>query len=115
MLKLAYFSPLTPQRSGIADYSEALLPHLAENAEIDLFVDGFSPTNTEITSSFDVFDYKDSPAVLDGLLKYDAVIYHMGNDHRYHSGIYKVSREHPGIVVLHDFALQHFFWGMAQT
>ena len=29
-MHLAYFSPLGPQRSGIADYSEELLPHLAE-------------------------------------------------------------------------------------
>ncbi|HEV7700360.1 MAG TPA: methyltransferase domain-containing protein [Pyrinomonadaceae bacterium] len=115
MLKLAYFSPLSPQRSGIADYSEALLPHLAANAEIDLFVDGFSPTNKDITSRFTVLDYKASPAVLEGLSKYDAVIYHLGNDHRYHAGIYHATRRHPGIVVLHDFALQHFFWGMAQA
>ena len=114
-MRIAYFSPLGPLRSGIADYSEALLPHLAANAEIDLFVDGFSPTNKDITSRFAVLDYKASPAVLDGLSKYDAVIYHMGNDHRYHTGIYNVSREHPGIVVLHDVALQHFFWGLAQT
>jgi glycosyltransferase involved in cell wall biosynthesis/SAM-dependent methyltransferase len=115
MLKLAYFSPLSPQRSGIADYSEALLPHLAAHAEIDLFVDGFRPTNEEITSRFRILDYKTSPDVLERLSEYDAVIYHMGNDHRYHTGIYKVSRDHPGIVVLHDFALQHFFWGLAQV
>ena len=28
-MKLAYFSPLGPQRSGISDYSEELLPYLA--------------------------------------------------------------------------------------
>jgi 2-polyprenyl-3-methyl-5-hydroxy-6-metoxy-1,4-benzoquinol methylase/glycosyltransferase involved in cell wall biosynthesis len=114
-VRIAYFSPLGPQRSGIADYSEALLPHLAENADVDLFVDGFVPTNKEITSRFQVRDYKASPAVLENLSMYDATIYHIGNDHRYHSGIYKVSREHPGIVVLHDFALQHFFWGLGQS
>ena len=47
-MKLAYFSPLSPQRSGISDYSEELLPYLAEGSEIALFVDGFQPANREL-------------------------------------------------------------------
>ena len=48
-MRLAYFSPFSPQRSGIADYSEELLPHLAaQGAQCDLFVDGFEPTNAEM-------------------------------------------------------------------
>jgi glycosyltransferase involved in cell wall biosynthesis len=39
----------------------------------------------------------------------------MGNDHRYHTGIYQTARAFPGIVVLHDFALQNFFKGLAET
>ena len=42
-MKLAYFSPLNPQPSGMSDYSEELLPYLAADAEITLFVDGFAP------------------------------------------------------------------------
>ena len=55
-MKLAYFSPLGPQRSGISDYSEELLPHLAAGAEITLFVDGFHPLNRELTARFAVRD-----------------------------------------------------------
>ena len=39
-LRLAYFSPLPPARSGIADYSADLLPALAERADVTLFADG---------------------------------------------------------------------------
>lgn len=35
--RIAYFSPLPPTRSGIADYSAELLPHLAQAAQITLF------------------------------------------------------------------------------
>jgi 2-polyprenyl-3-methyl-5-hydroxy-6-metoxy-1,4-benzoquinol methylase/glycosyltransferase involved in cell wall biosynthesis len=113
-LRLAYFSPLNPQPSGIADYSEELLPYLAQAAEIDLFVDGFKPTNPEITSSFRVLDYRKTPAALESLSDYDAVVYHVGNDHRYHSGIIRALQRHPGIAVFHDFALQDFFLGLAR-
>ena len=114
MKKLAYFSPLRPQPSGISDYSEELLPHLAKAAEITLFVDGFHPVNSELTSRFEVCDYRRKRSLLRRLQEFDAVVYHMGNDHRYHSGILDAMQTRPGIVVLHDFALQDFFLGLAR-
>src|SRR6266403_267622 len=114
-MNLAYFSPLGPQRSGIADYSEELLPYLAEGADITLFVDGFKPTNRDLLARFPVHDYRRDPSSLQSLSGFDAIIYHMGNDHRYHAGILDVMRDHPGIVVLHDFALQDFFLGLARA
>jgi glycosyltransferase involved in cell wall biosynthesis/SAM-dependent methyltransferase len=114
-MKLAYFSPLNPQPSGISDYSEELLPYLAADAEITLFVDGFEPSNPEIRAQFTCHDYRRNPALLQTLGDYDAVVYHMGNDHRYHAGIAEVAGKHPGIIVFHDFALQDFFLGLAQA
>lgn len=114
-MKLAYFSPLNPQPSGISDYSEELLPYLAAEAEITLFVDGFAPANTEIRAQFAYHDYRHDPSVLQTLRDYDAIVYHMGNDHRYHAGMLEVMRVHPGIVVFHDFALQDFFLGLSQA
>ncbi len=114
-MKLAYFSPLNPQPSGISDYSEELLPNLAAHAEIDLFLDGFRPSNPNITTQFRCFDYHCNPSVLDSLQDYDALIYHLGNDHRYHAGIFDTMRKHPGVVVFHDFALQDFFLGLARV
>jgi glycosyltransferase involved in cell wall biosynthesis/SAM-dependent methyltransferase len=113
-MKLAYFSPLGPQRSGISDYSEALLPYLAAAADVTLFVDGFQPLNPELTARFEIHDYRRKRSLLKKLDDFDAVLYHMGNDHRYHSGILDAMRMRPGIVVLHDFALQDFFLGLAR-
>ena len=114
-MRLAYFSPLNPQPSGISDYSEELLPYLAAQAEIRLFVDGFEPSNRAIRDRFTYHDYRRDPSVLKTLGGYDAIVYHMGNDHRYHAGMLEVAREHPGIIVFHDFALQDFFLGLAQA
>ena len=114
-MKLAYFSPLTPQRSGIADYSEELLPYLAKAAEITLFVDGFQATNPDLLANFEIYDYRKHAAALSELDAYDAIVYHMGNDHRYHTGIFETMVRHPGILVLHDFALHDFFFNLAQT
>ena len=113
-MHLAYFSPLGPQRSGISDYSEELLPHLAAGAEITLFVDGFQPLNRELTSRFEVCDYRRQRSGLRRIEDFDAVVYHMGNDHRYHAGILEAMQRRSGVVVFHDFALQDFFLGFAR-
>ncbi|MGB8508906.1 MAG: methyltransferase domain-containing protein [Pyrinomonadaceae bacterium] len=113
-MRLAYFSPLNPQPSGISDYSEELLPHLAAHADVELFVDGFQPSNREPLARFPVFDYRADSSVLSRLDRYDALVYHMGNDHRYHAGIFDVMSRYPGVVVFHDFALQDFFLGLAR-
>ena len=36
-MRVAFFSPLPPARSGIADYSEALLESLRRIAEVEVF------------------------------------------------------------------------------
>ena len=89
-------------------------PIFAAAAEITLFVDGFQPANAEIRSRFAYHDYARDPAVLGTLEDYDAIVYHIGNDHRYHARMIEVARDHPGIVVFHDFALQDFSSGLAQ-
>src|SRR5256714_13836634 len=113
-MRLAYFSPLGPQASGIADYSEELLPHLAAGADITLYVEGLRPSNAELVERFRVRDYRRDPSLLLALGEFDAVVYHMGNDHRYHAGVFDVCSAHAGIVVFHDFALQAFFLGLAR-
>ena len=115
-MRLAYFSPLGPQPSGIADYSEELVPHLAEaGADVTLFVDGFRPSNGALAARFPVRDYRRDPSLLDALGEFDAALYHMGNDHRYHAGIFDAMRARPGVTVFHDFALQDFFLGLARA
>jgi 2-polyprenyl-3-methyl-5-hydroxy-6-metoxy-1,4-benzoquinol methylase/glycosyltransferase involved in cell wall biosynthesis len=113
-MKLAYFSPLNPQPSGISDYSEELLPHLAKGADITLFVDGFRPTNNSLLAQFEWVDYHHAPDIAEHLNNHDAIVYHVGNDHRYHSRIVETMRRHPGIAVFHDLALQDFFLGLAR-
>lgn len=106
-MRIAYFSPLRPVASGISDYSEELLPALAQaGAEITVFVDGYEPTNLLIRRQFPIHDYRD----FDNLHRdrpFDIPLYHMGN-HICHAYIYEMMQRHPGVVVLHDTVLQHF-------
>ena len=54
-MRIAFFSPLPPSRSGIADYSEALLGAMRRMAEVETF-DGsghpFDPCSGCLTSFY---------------------------------------------------------------
>ncbi|KZE70486.1 hypothetical protein AV654_06270 [Paenibacillus elgii] len=106
-MRAAYFTPLNPDRSGISDYNEELLPYLSKYMDIDLFVKNKKLSNSSIKENFKVYDYRKFPAV--HLEKpYDTIIYHMGNNYKLHEHIFETMIQYPGIVVLHDYAIHHF-------
>jgi glycosyltransferase involved in cell wall biosynthesis len=89
-VKVAYYSPLPPERSGIADYSALLLPALAERIDVDVVRRGS----------------------LRRRRRADVSLYHVGNDPEAHGWIVEALRRRPGVVVLHDFVLHHLVAGM---
>lgn len=103
-MRVAHAGPLPPQKSGIADYSAELLPHLARHAEIELFAEGRAGNGWPGGTGFDLH-------ALDSLPRrrgdFDVVLYQMGNDSRYHGGIWRMLQRVPGVVVLHEFMLHH--------
>ena len=89
-MKVAYFSPLPPEETGIADYSALLLPALRERVDVEVVRRGARkpPRGT------------------------DVALYHVGNNPDAHAWIVEALRRRPGVVVLHDFVLHHLVAGM---
>jgi glycosyltransferase involved in cell wall biosynthesis len=110
-MRLAYFSPLSPQRSGIADYSAELLPHLSRYLEVEPFVDDGVRVDPALSERFPVRSEREFPGLWERG-RYDAVLYHLGNNPDYHARIWKRMVRHPGIVVLHEAMLHHLVRGM---
>ncbi len=84
-MRVAFFSPLPPARSGIADYSEALIQHLAPLADVEVF-----------SGPGQRFDPE----------RFDVALYHVGNN-GYHDFVYETAVRHPGVVVMHESNLHH--------
>jgi len=80
-VKIGFYSPLPPARTGVAEYSFALKRALETRAQVEVNA-----------SEADVF------------------LYHLGNN-QLHRPIYERALESPGVVVLHDAVLHHFFLG----
>jgi glycosyltransferase involved in cell wall biosynthesis len=89
-VKVAYFSPLPPSRSGIADYSALLLSVLEQLVDVEVV----RPGRTRPVADADV------------------ALYHIGNDPDAHAWIVDALRRRPGVVVLHDFVIHHLVAGM---
>ena len=110
-MKLNLFSPLPPTRSDIARVTTNLLPLLAEKAEITVWSSEpkWDPAaETHATVRY----YEANRPPWREISEADATFYQMGNDPRYHYPIWRLSQQHPGIVILHDLMLQHFFSGL---
>ena len=81
-MTVGFFSPLPPAPTGVADYSNALLPLLRNLGAVEI-----APSEC------------------------DVALYHVGNN-ALHREIYQRALTHPGLVVLHDAVLQHLLLGM---
>ncbi len=105
-MRVVYVSPLPPERSGIADYSAELLPHLAALCELELGIADGIEAGRETTRGLPV---RRPVELAERLARgdYDVALYQIGNDGTYHGWIYDLAMRHPGVVVLHEVVLHH--------
>jgi glycosyltransferase involved in cell wall biosynthesis len=89
-MRVAYFSPMPPEKTGVADYSALLLPALEKRLDVTVVRRGRrrAPRGTDVS------------------------LYHVGNNPDAHAWIVDALRKQPGVVVLHDFVLHHLVGGM---
>jgi len=106
-MKIAWFTPLA-QRSAIGEFSVHVAAELAKFAEVELWTSDASPL---LEAELPVVRYRPGSSELDALSQRDAVVYNMGDYLPFHDDIHTVSREHPGVVILHDRVLHHLFAG----
>src|SRR5262249_60747240 len=89
-MRIAWFAPLPPVRSGVADVSARVLPHLERDAAID---------RIGVAEAHDfVWAHRRQP--------YDLIVYQLGNA-SCHDYMWAYLAHYPGLVVLHDPRLHH--------
>jgi FkbM family methyltransferase len=99
--RLAFVSPLPPEKSGIADYSAELLPELAHHYAIDVIVAQKEVSDPWINANCKIRDLAWFERHAHG---YDRIVYQFGNS-LFHDHMFRLLDRYPGIVVLHDFYL----------
>lgn len=103
-MRVACFTPLPPARTGVADYSAALVPYLARLCTVEVFTDG-APDGDGLgavpTLSHEAHAGRGGD--------FDCTVYQFGNNARCHAFMYPYVLRHPGVIVLHDLSLLHFY------
>jgi glycosyltransferase involved in cell wall biosynthesis len=105
LARVAWFSPLPPMKTGIAQYNRELLPALATRHEIDLFVDGRAEQFDSPDARVRLFDAHDF-VWKNHAHPYDLIVYQLGNA-PCHDYMWAYLTRFPGLVVLHDGQLHH--------
>lgn len=110
-MKLHWFSPLPPARTGIAAYTAELLPFLAQQADVVLWTDQ-ETWDADLEKHAEVRRYSSSS--IDGPTPPpdEQVVYQIGNSAAFHASIWRMAQKRPGLIVLHDLHLMHFFCGL---
>src|SRR5687768_5949320 len=108
-MNINWFCPLPPARTSIADdYLVGILASLSKQAELTLWTDQ-SNWDKNLQTVAEVRRYDPRRIPWPELHRAEATFYNIGNNHLFHASIWQVSRQHPGIVILHDLRVQNFF------
>ncbi len=103
-MRLAVWTPLPPEPSGIADYNATLLAVMARDADVSITViirdEGPLTPAPPGVALCRVSDYV--------ARDYDLDLYHVGNNPTFHGYMLRAAMTRPGVVVLHDPAIVDF-------
>ena len=100
-MKIAIFTPIPPQKTGIAYYSYDLVLGLSKIKDLHITVcaniDGYINDDIEVVNVTKAhnLNYKD----------FDVIIYQFGNNIEFHSYMYEILKKYSGIIHLHDIVL----------
>jgi len=96
--RLAFVSPLPPERTGIADYSAELLPSLERHYDIDVVVEQAEVDDPWIVANYPV---RNAAWFCAHAHEFDRVLYQFGNS-AFHLYQLDLMATYPGTVVMHD-------------
>ncbi|MEN9868665.1 MAG: hypothetical protein RL748_4255 [Pseudomonadota bacterium] len=99
--RLAYISPLPPEKSGIADYSADLIPYLNQHYQVEVVLQQNQLHAPWIEQNIPL---RSLAWFQNHAHEFDRVLYHIGNSPM-HQHMFDLMEQHPGVLVLHDFYL----------
>lgn len=110
-MRLNWFSPLPPSKSGISVYTASVLPALAKRGEVVLWTDQ-EEWDSSLERYAEVRRFQPERIIWAEVNRADVSFLNIGNNALFHEWIWQASQKHPGVLVLHDVRLHDFFAGV---
>jgi glycosyltransferase involved in cell wall biosynthesis len=105
-MKLAFFTPFHPA-CGPGFMSKAVVECLKDYFDITVFYQWHAAHQPYEVEDVEVRVIESDMDMESIARNYDAVVYNLGNNEENHYAIINALKKLPGIVVLHDFVMQH--------
>ncbi|MBG1260441.1 hypothetical protein [Nostoc commune] len=107
-MKINWFSPIFPENTYINSYTNFVFSNLTKNAEVTVWTNQ-KECQHEIYkyTCLRKYDLNDIP--WSDINQADLNIYHIDNDANFYYGIWSISCQCPGLIVLHNIKLHNFF------
>ncbi len=110
-IKIAFFTPLPPIQSGIADYSEDIINELCRYCDIDVFIEETYNATPVFPANVVIYSHRAYPSRRS---QYADTVFQVGNS-EYHFYMYQYIKKYHGTVVLHDYNMHGAFYHCAVT
>jgi hypothetical protein len=107
-VRIAWFTPFQ-KSSAIGRFSRLVTTELARSAEVDIWHPAAEETHPTQLPTISLPD--DLVLEPGALAAYDMCVYNLGDHLGFHRQVFQTARTIPGVVVLHDFVMHHFFAG----
>jgi glycosyltransferase involved in cell wall biosynthesis len=109
-MKIAWLTPFS-RKSAIGEYSASVVRELSTYGDVTVFVSDVQPNGdtwlSDVPMHFLTSNAGDEVYQL--LSSYDLIFYNLGDNNLNHQNIFEISMYMPGIVILHDLVMHHFF------
>ncbi|WP_170000914.1 glycosyltransferase [Campylobacter sp. RM16189] len=104
--KLAFFSPIPNEKTGVSLYSEELLERLNDYYKLTVIVENLKNVRDDLKKKYDI---KEVDYFFKNADSFDRIVYQMGGS-SYHLYMYDIMKKFEGIVVFHDFYMSQLFY-----
>ncbi|GJM43121.1 MAG: glycosyl transferase family 1 [Ardenticatenaceae bacterium] len=103
-MRIAFFTPISPIKSAISDYSEGLAVAFAHSPDVStlhIFTSGtYEAENPVIREKLTIL-----PHTAFNHADYDVTVYALGDNAQFHEYMLSYIYRYPGVVILHDLTL----------
>jgi glycosyltransferase involved in cell wall biosynthesis len=109
-MRIGWLTPFS-RASAIGQFSSIVADELQLGHDVTIYVsdvhdpEAIWPTRCRVRFLADAHQ----PISADEMVQYDLLVYNLGNHVWFHKDIFEISLNHPGLVILHDLVMHHFF------
>ena len=113
-MKINWFSPFPRAMTDVARYTCEVVTQMREMCEVVAWT-GQADIDSSLCGGVHIRRFAVDSVPWAEINRADISVFNLGNNHQFHGDIWQLARRHPGLIVLHDLSMHHFFDALYRT